>query len=189
MLFRSIPIGGDRHLKLVGVKNGLKFDCVFFGVSVRELGIHPGSLVDLAFEPGINDFRGNRTVQLLLRDVRPSRMPGDPSVGMARRFRSGQQLLPMERAILLPDRSDMGRVWRYLTRRARRFDEATDTLLPDIALRAGVPVPGRVLVCLWVLDELGLIRLTETDEIMEITIPRFEGKADLSRSTLLQNLR
>ncbi len=184
-----IPIGGDRHLKLVGVKNGLKFDCVFFGVSVRELGIHPGSLVDLAFEPGVNDFRGNRTVQLLLRDVRPSRMPGDPSVGMARRFRSGQSLQPMERAILLPDRSDMGRVWRYLTRRARRFDEETATLLPDIALRSGVPVPGRVLVCLWVLDELGLIRLTESEGIMEITIPRFEGKADLSKSALLQNLR
>ena len=184
-----IPIGGDRHLKLVGVKNGLRFDCVFFGVSVRELGIHPGSLVDLAFEPGVNDFRGTRSVQLLLRDVRPSRMPGDPSVGMARRFRSGASLLPMERAILLPDRSDMGRVWRYLTRRARRFDEETDTLLPDIALRSGVPVPGRVLICLWVLDELGLIHLTETEGIMEISIPRFEGKADLSKSALLQNLR
>ena len=184
-----IPIGGDRHLKLVGVKNGLRFDCVFFGVSVRELGVHPGSLVDLAFEPGINDFRGNRTVQLLLRDVRPSRMPRDPSVSMARRFRSGTNLQPMERAILLPDRSDMGRVWRYLTRRARLFDEETDTLLPDIALRSGVPVPGRVLVCLWVLDELGLIHLTETEGIMEISIPRFEGKADLSKSTLLQKLR
>ena len=184
-----IPIGGDRHLKLVGVKNGLRFDCVFFGVSVRELGVHPGSLVDLAFEPGINDFRGSRTVQLLLRDVRPSRMPRDPSVSMARRFRSGTNLQPMERAILLPDRSDMGRVWRYLTRRARRFDEETDTLLPDIALRSGVPVPGRVLVCLWVLDELGLIHLTETEGIMEISIPRFEGKADLSKSTLLQKLR
>jgi hypothetical protein len=108
---------------------------------------------------------------------------------MARRFRSGQSLQPMERAILLPNRSDMGRVWRYLTRRARRFDEETATLLPDIALRSGVPVPGRVLVCLWVLDELGLIRLTESEGIMEITIPRFEGKADLSKSALLQNLR
>ena len=184
-----IPIGGDRHLKLVGVKNGYRFDCVFFGVSVRELGIHPGSLVDLAFEPGVNDFRGSRTVQLLLRDVRPSRIPGDPSVSMARRFRAGQRLLPMENAMLLPDRSDLGRVWRYLTRRARRFDEETDTLLPGIALRAGVPVLGRVLICLWVLDELGLIRLTEEEGVMEISIPRFEGKADLSKSALLQKLR
>jgi single-stranded-DNA-specific exonuclease len=184
-----IPIGGDRHLKLVGVKNGLRFDCVFFGVSVRELGIHPGSLVDLAFEPGINDFRGNRTVQLLLRDVRPSRMPRDPSLELARRFFAGERLQPMENAILLPDRSDMGRVWRYLIRRARRFDEAADTLLPDIALHARVPVPGRVWVCLRVLDELQLVRLREEDGCMEIRIPRFEGKADLGKSLLLQRLR
>ena len=184
-----IPIGGDRHLKLVAVKNGWRFDCVFFGVSVRELGIHPGSLVDLAFDPGINDFRGSRTVQLLLRDVRPSRMRGDPSVDMARRFFAGQRLLPMENAMLLPNRADLGRVWRYLTGRARCFEEEADTLLPDIALRAGVPVPGRVWVCLRVLDELKLIRLREADGIMEITVPRVEGKADLSKSELLQRLR
>lgn len=183
-----IPIGGDRHLKLVAVKNGWRFECVFFGVSVRELGIHPGSLVDLAFDPGINDFRGSRTVQLLLRDVRPSRMRGEPSVELARRFFAGQRLLPMENAMLLPSRADLGRVWRYLTGRARRFDEEADTLLPVIALRAGVPVPGRVWVCLRVLDELELIRLRETGGLMEITIPRFEGKADLTRSTLLQKL-
>ena len=184
-----IPIGGDRHLKLVAVKNGWRFDCVFFGVSVRELGIHPGSLVDLAFDPGINDFRGSRPVQLLLRDVRPSRMRGDPSVDMARRFFAGQRLLPMENAMLLPNRADLGRVWRYLTGRARCFEEEADTLLPDIALRAGVPVPGRVWVCLRVLDELKLIRLREADGIMEITVPRVEGKADLSKSELLQRLR
>ncbi len=184
-----IPIGGDKHLKLIGVKGGSRFDCVFFGVSVRELGVRPGSMVDLAFEPGINDFRGMRSVQLLLRDVRPSRNPGDPSLDMARRFFAGQRLLPMEQALLLPDRGTLGRVWHYLTRRARRFDEEMDTLLPDIAFRTGVPALGRVWVCLKVLDELGLIRLKETGGLMEISIPRFEGKADLSRSILLSKLR
>lgn len=184
-----IPIGGDRHLKLVGTKNRRRFDCVFFGVSVRELGVRVGSLVDLAFEPGINDFRGFRSVQLLLRDVRPSRIPHEPTVDMARRFFAGQRMLPMENAMILPDRAALGRVWHYLTRRARRFDEAADTLLPDIALRAGIPALGRVWVCLRVLDELGLIRLTEKNGNMEIFIPRFEGKADLNESALLKRLR
>jgi single-stranded-DNA-specific exonuclease len=184
-----IPIGGDKHLKLIGVKGGIRFDCVFFGVSVRELGVRPGSLVDLAFEPGINDFRGMRSVQLLLRDVRPSRSPGDPSLELARRFFAGQRLQPMEQALLLPDRGTLGRVWHYLTRRARRFDEELDTLLPDIAFRAGIPALGRVWVCLRVLDELGLIRMKETGALAEITIPRVEGKADLSRSVLLAKLK
>ena len=184
-----IPIGNDKHLKLQAMKNGIRFDCVFFGVSVKELGMRQGMKVDLAFEPGINDFRGNRSVQLLLRDVRPSRIPGDPSVRMAERFFAGERMLPMENAMLLPDRNALGRVWRYLTRRARRFDEARDTLLPDIALRANVPALGRVWVCLRVFDELGLIRLTETDGRMDIYIPRFEGKADLADSRLLRRLQ
>lgn len=148
-----------------------------------------GMKVDLAFEPGINDFRGSRSVQLLLRDVRPSRMPEDPSVKVAERFFRGERMLPMENAMLLPDRNALGRVWRYLTRRARRFDEMQDTLLPDIALRANVPALGRVWVCLRVFDELGLIRLTETDGRMDIYIPRFEGKADLTTSRLLRRLQ
>lgn len=185
-----IPIGNDRHLKLQAVKNGVRFDCVFFGVSVRELGMRPGMKVDLAFEPGINDFRGSRTVQLLLRDVRPARAPDDPSLRMAERFFAGERMLPIENAMLLPDRNALGRVWRYLTRRARRFDESAETLLPEIALRAGVPAQGRVWVCLRVFDELGLIRLAETDDgVMHIYIPRFEGKADLTTSRLLKRLQ
>ena len=64
-----------------------------------------------------------------------------------------------------------------------------DTLLPEIAFRTGIPALGRVWVCLRVLDELGLIRLRETNGLMEISIPRFEGKADLSKSVLLGRLQ
>lgn len=184
-----IPIGNDKHLKMHAVKDGLRFDCVFFGVSVRELGVRPGAKVDLAFEPGVNDFRGMRSVQLLLRDVRPARQPGEPSLAVAERLFSGARMLPMENAMLLPDRGELGRVWRYLTQRARRFSEEEATLLPDIALRAGIPSLGRVKVCLRVFSELDLIRLTEKDGVIDVFIPRFERKADLSESKILRRLR
>lgn len=183
------PIGGDKHLKLIAQKNGRRFECVFFGVSVKELGVKPGMKVDLAFEPGVNDFRGNRSVQLLLRDVRPSRVADDQSLQAARRFFDGERMSPMENAMLAPDRTAMGRVWRYLTQRSRRFEEAPESLLPDIALRTGIPVLGRIWVALRVLDELGLIRLTEAAGSMDIYIPRTAGKTDLSRSALLGKLR
>ena len=183
------PIGNDRHLKMTVSRDGTRLDCVFFGVSVRELGIKAGALVDLAFEPGINEFRGSCTVQLLLRDVRPARRPEEPTLPLARRFFAGERMLPMELALIRPDRNDMGRIWRYLTGRSRRFAEETDTLLPEIGLRAQVPAYGRILVALRVFDELGLLRLQEQDGRMDIHIPRFEGKADLNASKILQRLR
>jgi single-stranded-DNA-specific exonuclease len=182
-------IGGDRHLKMTVSRDGIRLDCVFFGLSVRELGIRAGARVDLAFEPGINEFRGSRTVQLLLRSVRPARQPEEPTLPLARRFFAGERMLPMELALIRPDRNDMGRVWRYISSRSRRFAEEGDTLLPEIALRAQVPAFGRILVCLRVFDELGLIRLQEQGDLLDIRIPRFAGKADLNESKILQRLR
>ena len=183
------PIGGDRHLKMTVSRDGTRLDCVFFGLSVRELGIRAGTKVDMAFEPGINEFRGSRTVQLLLRSVRPARQSGEPTLPLARRFFAGERMLPMELALIRPDRNDLGRVWRYISSRSRRFAEEGDTLLPEIALRAQVPAFGRILVCLRVFDELGLIRLQEQGDLLDIRIPRFAGKADLNESKILQRLR
>ena len=183
------PIGNDRHLKMTVSRDGQRLDCVFFGLSVRELGMRAGTRVDLAFEPGINEFRGSRTVQLLLRSVRPAPDPEEPTLSLARRFFAGERMLPMELALIRPDRNDMGRVWRYISSRSRRFEEEGETLLPEIALRAQVPAFGRILVCLRVFDELGLIRLQEQADTLDIRIPRFSGKADLNASKILQRLR
>lgn len=184
-----IPIGNDKHLKMQISKGGKSFECVFFGLSVRELGIKAGSYIDLAFEPGINEFRGSRTVQLLLRDVRPARRKNDASLSAAKRFLNGERVNPMEKAMIKPDRSELGRVWRYLCRRARRFAETEDTLLPEISLRSAVLPVGRVLICLHVFDELKLLRLKLNEEgELEIYIPRIEGKVDLNRSMLLKQL-
>ena len=183
------PIGGDRHLKMTVSRDGTRLDCVFFGLSVRELGIRAGTRVDLAFEPGINEFRGSRSVQLLLRSVRPARQPEEPTLELARRFFAGSRMLPMELALIRPDRSDLGRIWRYISSRSRRFAEEEDTLFPEIALRAQVPAFGRILVSLRVFDELGLIRLQEQEGTLDIRIPRFSGKADLNESNILQRLR
>ena len=183
------PIGAGRHLKMTVTRDGERLDCVFFGLSVKELGIRAGAKVDLAFEPGINEFRGSRTVQLLLRCVRPSRAPEEPTLALARRFFAGERMLPVELAMIRPDRNDLGRVWRYISSRSRRFAEEEDTLMPEIALRAQVPAFGRILVALRVFDELGLIRLQEQGDTLDIRIPRFAGKADLNASKILQRLR
>ena len=63
------PVGRGRHTKLRVSKNGSVFDCIFFSHTVEELGLSPGCRVDLAFEPQINEFRGRKSVQLMLLDI------------------------------------------------------------------------------------------------------------------------
>jgi len=65
-------IGAGKHSRLRIEKSGVNLDCIFFSVPVDELGVSEGSLVDIAFEPQVNEFRGRSSVQLQLTDIRVS---------------------------------------------------------------------------------------------------------------------
>ena len=65
-------IGAGKHTRLKVEKYGKYLDCIFFSVSVDDLGVTEGDLVDIAFEPQVNEFRGRSSVQLQLFDIRAS---------------------------------------------------------------------------------------------------------------------
>ncbi len=64
-----IALGGGKHTKLLVRKWNEFYECIFFSRSIEQLGVHMGGIVDIAFAPQINEFRGKRTVQLLLDDL------------------------------------------------------------------------------------------------------------------------
>lgn len=66
------PIGSGKHTKLKIEKAGSYLDCVFFSVPPESLGITYGDIVDIAFEPQVNEYRGRRSMQLQLADIRNS---------------------------------------------------------------------------------------------------------------------
>ncbi|MCL2391114.1 MAG: single-stranded-DNA-specific exonuclease RecJ [Oscillospiraceae bacterium] len=65
-------IGAGKHTRLRLEKSGSSLDCIFFSMPSEDLGVSVGSLVDAAFEPQINEFRGRSSVQLRLIDIKPS---------------------------------------------------------------------------------------------------------------------
>ena len=67
-------IGTGKHTRLKVEKSGHNLDCIFFSVPVSDLGVSEGMLVDLAFEPQVNEFRGRSSVQLQLFDIRASKV-------------------------------------------------------------------------------------------------------------------
>lgn len=64
-----MSLSGGKHMKFKIKKNGECFECVCFGKSPEQLGIENGDTADVAFQPQINDYRGRRSVQLLLTDI------------------------------------------------------------------------------------------------------------------------
>jgi len=65
-------IGEGKHSRFRLEKSGKTMDCIYFSTPADKLGVRDGMLVDAAFEPQINDFRGRTNVQLHVLDVRPS---------------------------------------------------------------------------------------------------------------------
>ena len=63
-------IGAGKHSRLKIEKAGKSLDCIFFSVPAEQLGVCEGMLVDVAFEPQVNEFRGRSSVQLQLCDIR-----------------------------------------------------------------------------------------------------------------------
>ena len=63
-------LSDGKHTKLWISKNGATFEALFFSKSPEELGVRPRRQADIAFSPQINEFRGRRTVQLSLCDVK-----------------------------------------------------------------------------------------------------------------------
>ena len=66
-----IPVGGGKHTKLRIIKDKKTFDCIAFNRPADELGVSENTIIDIAFEPVVNEYRGWRNVQLHVFDVRP----------------------------------------------------------------------------------------------------------------------
>ena len=71
-LLRTQNVGQNRHLKLRLGKGCAQFDGIFFSTVAERCGCAVGDRVDAAFYLQINEFRGSRTVQLQMVDIRPS---------------------------------------------------------------------------------------------------------------------
>ena len=63
-------IGAGKHTRLKIEKAGKSIDCIYFAMPSGDLDVSEGMLVDIAFEPQINSFRGRSNVQLQVFDIR-----------------------------------------------------------------------------------------------------------------------
>ena len=153
----------------------------------------PGGRVDVVFSPQINEFRGVRSVQLQITDLRPAPSRAQMERAVYEKFSRGEALTPGEARFLLPSRAEFAGLWRWLKRQSACCGTVEDSL-PRIA--RGVSrwagqreVPARTMVCLEVFQERGLIDLTRRTGRIQIHLCPVERKVDLEASDILKKLR
>ena len=167
-LLRTQNVGQNRHLKLRLGKGCAQFDGIFFSTVAESCGCQPGDRVDAAFYLQINEFRGSRTVQLQMVDIRPSLCASgreQESLALLERCVRGGALSARDARRALPGREQFAAAWRFLERtvppEGRRADYLP--LLRAMASEVGGAEPFlRGALCLEVFRERGL--LTEERE-------------------------
>ena len=180
-------VGGGRHLKMKLRRDGVVLDAIFFSANAAACGVSPGERLDVIFTPQINEFRGTRSVQLQLCDLRPAPTRAQLERELFQRLREGEDLSRWEAGLLLPSRQDFTRLWRFLEHScAGDGADAGPALLKQAAKRPdGRYAYGRTLVCLHVMGDRGLIQL----DSQRLRLCHPAQKVDLEQAAMMRRLR
>lgn len=185
---RISMVGGGRHMRLRLCSGHTYLNAIYFSANPQTVSIQPGDLVDVAFTPQVNEFRGTRTVQMNVIDIRPSCSAECLPDAVPYRDMQRGNLTSGEAAALLPDRKMLALVWRYLDA-ANPVQESPMCLCRKIVRWSGKPLNlGQMLTCLDIFRDVGLLTVQRQHKYVSIRLTPGEGKADLSRSQTMQRL-
>ena len=181
-------VGNGRHTRLRLRHGNHSINAIWFSTTPESASIEPGDVVDVAFQPQVNEFRGERSVQMNITDIRPS---CKASCGMDTALYRKLQLRTLsaaEATALLPERAVLGQVWRYLSC-YDRVRETPDCLCRKIVRRFGSALElAQMLTCLDIFADVGLLRLQRQGKYLLIHPLATHGKADLQQSATMQRL-
>ena len=182
-------VGGGRHMRLRLRQGRYNLGAIYFSATPESASIQPGDLVDVAFHPQINEFRGERTAQLNILDIRPScSAPCTADSAGYRALRSGKITAEAAQA-LLPERATLAMVWRYLAAAPAPLNESPMCLCRKIVRWSGLPLNlGQLMTCLDIFSDVGLLRLQRQHKYIHISLTAISGKADLNQSQTMQLL-
>ena len=186
---RISMVGGGRHMRLRLRSGRTGINAIYFSANPDTASIRSGDLVDVAFVPQINEFRGERSVQMNILDIRPC-CSAVCSPDVAGYHAMQRSLLTADAAAqLLPDRATLATVWRYLAGTQSPIRETPMCLCRKIVRWSGAPLSlGQMLTCLDIFSDVGLLQTQRMHKYLSVQLTPGSEKADLTRSQTMQYL-
>ena len=190
-----IPIGMNRHLKLLLSKEGRTFTSMLFCVSSQDFPYEVSDEVDVAFNLEINEFMNMRNVQFNVRDIRMSERiyleqeEGEMEFSIVK---EGQSSLPS--GDIIPQRDDFALVYSFLSKEARdgKTRYSYIKLLQNIKKKySGVTLNYiKLKLVIKVFRELNIISIDELDDYsFDFKINFSKSKTSLEKSSILKKIK
>ncbi len=186
---RIQQVGGGRHMRLRLRRGRYSLNGIYFSATAQTASIDIGDVVDVAFLPQVNEFRGERTVQMNIQDIRPNCKADCSGDTTEYRALCAGVISPEQAAQLLPDRATLGMIWKYLSGVGGEIHDTPMCLCRKIVRWSGLPLDlSKLLTCLDVFSDVGLLEKTRVHKHITVRLIPRQDKADLNESRTLQRL-
>ncbi len=188
----AVGVGSNKHTRLT-LAGEAPITAMCFSASPEELDVYAGERVDILYNIDVNEFRGERTPQLIVRAIRKSeselaREAEDEEI--YRKMRASAADACGNPALHIPRREDFAALYRIL-RHEIAMDRTRHTARGIMALTAGLlPMTYvKVRLALDIFDEMGLLCVRAVDGgAFELTARVCETKIRLDQSRILSAL-
>ena len=193
-LLRMQNVGQNRHLKLRLGKGSAQFDGIFFSTNTAACGCQEGDRVDAAFYLQVNEFRGSRTVQLQMVDIRPSLSASSREqecLTLLAQCTGGETVSAKNARRMLPSREQYAAVWRTLVHMTPEgaLHTAYLPLLRSLSAALGKTDSFlRSAFCLAVFQERGLLQLELHGDNIDLQLAGRDKKVKLEDSEYIRRL-
>lgn len=183
-------LGKDKHIKLTLRAGDSSITALYFGMSPANFEYTCKDSINILCSLDINRFRGNETVQLIIRDVKPC------GVQMADAFKNEYEYYLENRkfplpAGAIPSREEMGAVYLYFFRKKISDQEEylPSVLCRSISFEQKVVINySKLMFSLNIMEELGLLTVTRRDDYISVKLKDESKKVQLSNSKLWMSL-
>ena len=181
-------VGGGGHLRLTLEKNGAVLTAMRFNTKPEEFAYAPGDRLDLAVQLEAREFRGQQSLTVIVRDIKPAGFDTEKNIASLASYaacRRGELLSAQDKARLLPDRAFLAAAYRALRAQGGKpieFVRLSARLGPDCTL-------GRLRTALDAFEERGLVRSAFSGSRLTAEILETSGKTDITQSPVLRALQ
>lgn len=188
---QSISFG--KHTKILLERSGMpSLTAMYFSRAPKDAEVYIGDTVDVFATMDINEFGGQRTAQLIVRDIRISESEAEKYSALKARYDeiwAGGAIAADEDVI--PARDDFAIVYNFIRRRLRFGEEVftvREMLLREEPLSSLGYIKLRFIIN--VLLEMNIVGVEEVGDEKYLFKLHYQSKhADLEKSALLRRLR
>ncbi len=191
---RIMQLSGGKHTKLILEKDGKSVCGMYFGNSPSKLGFEVADKIDVLFNLDVNEYKGIKSVQMIIQDARLSESYTKKLDNSKRRYAQiseGAIYDPEENVI--PSRDDFAAVYTVLRREFRCGNDITDMKTLIKLVNFGDEQTINYIKLKYILRIMNELRICAVEEMGE-DIFRFEiffnsAKTSIEKSSILKKLK